>query len=110
MILLDMVGDRDFNLTLSADTPAELANRLFRIAQQRGVRNQVAFYAKSAGILDDHTPFQQLGIPCIDLIDFDYGPEMAWWHTQEDTLDKLSPTSLQTAGTLAMDLLWEVAR
>ena len=110
MILLDMVGDRDFNLTLSADTPAALANRLFRIAEQRGVRNQVAFYAKSAGILDDHTPFQQLGIPCIDLIDFDYGPEMAWWHTKEDTLDKLSPKSLQTAGTLALDLVWELAR
>ena len=110
MILLDMVGDRNFNLTISADTDAELAKNLFRIAKRRGVSRQVAVYAKSAGILDDHTPFQQLGIPCIDLIDFDYGPDMAWWHTQEDTLDKLAPTSLQTAGTLALDLLWEVAR
>ena len=110
MILLDMVGDRNFNLTLSADTDKELARRLFRMAEKRGIRNQVAVCANSASILDDHTPFQQLGIPCIDLIDFDYGPNMAWWHPDEDTLDKLSPKSLQTAGTLALDLVWDLAR
>jgi len=107
MILLDMVGDRDLKLTLPADTPPDLARRLLRLAEKRGWEKQVGFYA--GNLLDDHTPFQELGIPAVDLIDFDYGPENAWWHTAEDTVDKLSATSLAIAGQLAADLAADLA-
>ena len=46
------------------------------------------------GLLDDHTPFLEAGIPSIDLIDFDYPP----WHTRADTLDKVSARSHDLAG------------
>ena len=45
-------------------------------------------------MLDDHTPFLEAGIPAVDLIDFDY----PYWHTTEDTVDKVSPDSLQVIG------------
>lgn len=110
MVLLDMVGDRNLNLTIPADTTPDLAERLFRLAEKRGLRSRVAFCTRYDSLLDDHRPFQELGIPSIDLIDFDYGPDMAWWHTAEDTLDKLSPASLRDTGTLTLDLLSDLAR
>jgi glutaminyl-peptide cyclotransferase len=45
-------------------------------------------------MLDDHTPFLQAGIPAVLLIDFDY----PYWHTVEDTVDKVSPESLEAVG------------
>jgi hypothetical protein len=45
-------------------------------------------------MLDDHTSFLELGIPAVDIIDFDY----PYWHTTDDTLDKVSPESLQAVG------------
>src|SRR6266550_1987436 len=50
------------------------------------------------GMTDDHTPLHQIGIPVIDLIDFDFPP----WHTADDTLDKVSAESLQIVGRVAL--------
>jgi len=108
MLLLDMIGDRDLNVTLPTDTDAELAQRVFRIADERGVREHFGYYV-AGGILDDHTPFQRLGIPSIDFIDFEYGPDNRHWHTGEDTMDKLSSASLAAVGTVFVQLLLETA-
>ena len=56
-------------------------------------------------VLDDHVPFLEAGMPAIDLIDFKYGsrPELNdYWHTDADTLDKLSADSLQTVGRVIL--------
>jgi hypothetical protein len=45
-------------------------------------------------MLDDHIPFIQQGIPAVDIIDFDY----PYWHTSQDTLDKVSAESLEAVG------------
>ena len=45
-------------------------------------------------MLDDHTPFLQAGIPAVDIIDFDY----PYWHTTQDTADKVSAKSLEIVG------------
>ena len=45
-------------------------------------------------MLDDHTPFLEAGIPAVDIIDFDY----PYWHTGQDTPDKVSAESLQAVG------------
>ena len=57
------------------------------------------------GMTDDHEPFVQAGIPAIDLIDFEFGPGNRWWHTQEDSLDKISPQSLKITGQTVLKLL-----
>jgi Zn-dependent M28 family amino/carboxypeptidase len=56
-------------------------------------------------VSDDHIPFLQKGIPALDLIDFDYGPGPppgAYWHTPQDTLDKVCPESLDAVGEAAL--------
>ena len=97
-ILWDMIGDRDLTITLSSDSPAELTKALLASAESVGARDHFSYFDRGA-IYDDHVPLNNVArIPTIDLIDFDYLP----WHTADDTLDKLSPASLQTIGTVTL--------
>ena len=95
-ILFDMVGDRDLNVTLPPDSPAEMSRDVFTSAEALHLRNHFTYF--DASVTDDHTPLNDAGIPVIDLIDFDYPP----WHTAEDTLDKISPDSLRIVGSVAL--------
>lgn len=95
-ILFDMVGDRDLTITLPPDSPVPIARDIFASADALGMRKHFTYF--DAEITDDHTPLNEIGIPTIDVIDFDYPP----WHTSEDTLDKLSPESLRTVGSVAL--------
>lgn len=98
-ILFDMVGDRSLGITLPPDSPAQMTRGIFEAADALKVRNHFTY--ASGGILDDHTPLNEIGIPTIDLIDFDYPP----WHTPEDTMDKLSAESLRIVGAVALQYL-----
>ena len=102
-----MIGDKDLNITLSRDTDNRLRHLLFSVADKKSLRNHVGDF--NGTILDDHIPFQDKGIPCIDLIDFQYGPENSYWHTSEDTLDKISGASMKIAADLALALYWQIA-
>ncbi len=102
-ILWDMMGDRDLTITLPPDSPAELARGIFAAADALQVRNHFTYYDNE--VLDDHSPLNAIGIPTIDLIDFDYPP----WHTAGDTMDKLSAQSLQIVGSVTLYYLSEIA-
>ncbi|HEX8280285.1 MAG TPA: M28 family peptidase, partial [Chthoniobacterales bacterium] len=102
-ILFDMVGDRSLRITLPPDSPSEITLGIFAAAEALDVRRHFT-YAPGA-ILDDHTPLNAIGIPTIDLIDFDYPP----WHTPEDTMDKLSAESLKIVGSVALRYMAEKA-
>ena len=74
--------------------------------QQRHVANALAS-GHRVGYINyrDHTPLNAIGIPTVDMIDFDF----AWWHTADDTIDKLSAQSLQIVGSVAAYYLSEFA-
>lgn len=93
MILADMVGDADQQLYFDASSHPGLSSTLFTIAADLGYGAHFIPVPKYA-MLDDHTPFMQKGIPAVDLIDFDY----PYWHTTEDTLDKIGAASLERVG------------
>jgi glutaminyl-peptide cyclotransferase len=61
-----------------------------------------AFPRNPGAIEDDHMPFLRAGIPAVDLIDFDYGPGNSYWHTDRDTVDKLSAASFQIMGDVLL--------
>lgn len=73
MLLIDMIGDKNLKITLPKDTAENLSQDLFNISKIQGT--QSFFSLSKTSILDDHTPFQQLGIPSMDIIDFEYGPQ-----------------------------------
>ncbi|MDQ6624502.1 MAG: M28 family peptidase [Verrucomicrobiota bacterium] len=102
-ILFDMVGDSSLGITLPTDSPPEMAAGIFAAAEALRVREHFTYSPGS--ILDDHAPLNQIGIPVIDLIDFNYPP----WHTPEDTMDKLSAASLKIVGSVAARYLTETA-
>lgn len=103
MILLDMIGDKDLKVTFSMDDDAELIRRVLRIAEERGTAKHFGYY--SGTILDDHAPFKKRGVPAIDMIDFEFGPNNSFWHTTEDNLDNVSSKSLQIIGDVTVRLL-----
>ena len=96
-LLWDMIGDRDLTITLPSDSPAEIAKGILASAEMLGSRSHFSYFSRS--MLDDHVPLNHIArVPTLDLIDFDYLP----WHTADDTLDKLSPESLQTVGAVSI--------
>lgn len=95
-MLFDMVGDRSLTVTLPPDSPGNLAANLFVAAEALKLREHFTYFDRD--ITDDHTPLNAVGVPVIDLIDFDF----PWWHTAEDTLDKISADSLQIVGRVAI--------
>jgi len=95
-ILFDMIGDKSLDVTLPSDSPAALTRNIFAAADALGQRAYFTYLDR--GMTDDHTPLNEIGIPVIDLIDFDFPP----WHTAEDTLDKISPESLEIVGRVAL--------
>lgn len=106
VIVLDMVGDKDLNISVPRNSSRELVKELFYAAHELNVRPQFALGPGS--ILDDHVPFQIAGMPAIDVIDFDYGSAPGrndYWHTPNDTLDKLSVKSLQTVGDVVLRMV-----
>jgi len=94
-ILFDMIGDRSLNVTLPPDSPPEMVQHVFASAEALHYRDHFTYFDRD--ITDDHSPLNAVGIPTIDLIDFDF----PWWHTADDTLDKVSAESLQIVGKVA---------
>jgi glutaminyl-peptide cyclotransferase len=106
VIVLDMIGDKDLNISIPQNSMRKLVKELFFAAHELGVRPQ--FRIGPGNILDDHVPFQIAGMPAIDVIDFDYGSASGkndYWHTTNDTLDKLSIKSLQTVGDVVLKMV-----
>lgn len=102
-VLLDMIGDRSLTITLSPDSPPQMTLDIFTSAEALKSRAHFTYFQTS--IMDDHTPLNEAGIPTIDLIDFDF----PWWHTADDTMDKISAESLQTVGSVTLYYLSEFA-
>ncbi|MGE5207789.1 MAG: M28 family peptidase [Alphaproteobacteria bacterium] len=102
-MLFDMVGDRSLGITLPADSPPAMARDVFSAAEALKMRNYFSYLDRD--LIDDHAPLNALGIPMIDIIDFDY----SWWHTAGDTIDKISAQSLQIVGSVALYYLFELA-
>jgi Zn-dependent M28 family amino/carboxypeptidase len=100
-ILFDMVGDGSLGITLPADSPPAMARDVFAAAEALKLRKYFSYLDRD--LIDDHAPLNAIRIPTIDIIDFDY----PWWHTADDTMDKISAQSLQIVGSVALYYLAE---
>ena len=106
VILLDMIGDRNLRIQLPHNSTGSLRACALRAADATGDRAHIGLYDRI--ILDDHQPFLDAGFPAVDLIDFEYGDapgNNTYWHTPEDTLDKLSAESLTITGRIVLEMI-----
>lgn len=93
VIVVDMIGDADLNIYKERNSNPDLMDAIWAVAKGLGHEN-IFIPEYKHSMFDDHTPFLQAGIPAVDIIDFDY----PYWHTVQDTPDKVSAESLQTVG------------
>ncbi len=102
-VLLDMIGDADLSVEEDMNSTLWLRQVIYQAASRYG--NQSYFFQRQGGIVDDHIPFVEKGVPAVDLIDLEYGYANVYWHTPQDTLDKLSPRSLQIVGDTVLEAI-----
>jgi len=102
-ILVDMIGDADLDVLKDTNSTPWLTELVYRAASNLGYQSHFQKY--STGIEDDHLPFAKVGIPVVDIIDFDYGYDNVFWHTPQDTVDKLSPQSLAISTDVVLETL-----
>jgi Zn-dependent M28 family amino/carboxypeptidase len=108
-IVADMIGDKDLNIDRDANSTPWLLDLLATAGKNTGHASYV--FQRETAAEDDHMPFQQRGVPVLDMIDFHYGPstpqqsEGAYHHTAQDSLDKVSAHSLQVSGDLLVELV-----
>lgn len=91
-ILLDMIGDKDLSLVDDQYSSGELRSLLADCCRQSG--DTAMLGGSSSAMVDDHVPFRELGIPVLDIIDFDYGYGNSYWHTSQDVPENVSVDSI----------------
>ena len=108
LINVDMIGDRDLDILDDYNSSAPLRELVWSIADRLGYGKH--FLRRPGAIDDDHIPFLREGVNALDLIDFDYGPNNSFWHTDKDTVDKLSAGSFEIVGRVVLESLKELER
>jgi len=100
-LLADMIADADLNVERELNSTPWLEDLVLQAATNLGYQSH--FFARQAAIEDDHLPFVRLGVPSADFIDLDYGYANVFHHTPQDTIDKLSPKSMEIVGTVILE-------
>ncbi len=93
VVVVDMIGDADQDIYFEHNSHPALREEVWAVAAGLGYGDTIIPQLKHT-IIDDHLPFAERGIPAVDMIDFDY----PYWHTVEDTADKVAPESLHRVG------------
>jgi glutaminyl-peptide cyclotransferase len=101
LIVMDMIGDADLDIIRNTKGAPWLLDLIYAAAERQGYQSH--FYASEGPIEDDHIPFFNRGVPTADVIDLDYGYNNVFHHTPQDTMDKLSPKSLQISGDTVLE-------
>jgi Zn-dependent M28 family amino/carboxypeptidase len=100
-MLADMIGDKDLDIQQESNSTPWLVSLVARAAKTFGYERY--FFQKTEAVEDDHLAFVERGVPSIDVIDLDYGPDNSYHHTAQDTMDKISARSLTIDGDVFME-------
>jgi glutaminyl-peptide cyclotransferase len=100
VIVVDMVGDADQSIYWEGNSDPELLRLLWSVAHDLDYAGSFIPEQRYT-IIDDHVPFRLKGFAAVDIIDFDY----RYWHTTQDTPDKVSAASLERVGRVLEEWL-----
>jgi Zn-dependent M28 family amino/carboxypeptidase len=102
-VLFDLIADKDLQIYQEGNSlvgAPEVVDLVWETAKDLGYGGYFVASPRHT-LIDDHLELQKAGIRAIDVVDFDYPS----WHTQYDTIDKVSPASLQVVGDVAAALI-----
>ena len=102
-ILADMIGDKDLDIQRETRSTDWLVDLVRKAAHKFGYDR--FFFQTEQQVEDDHLPFVKRGVPSIDIIDLNYGPQNSYHHTAQDTLDKISARSLTIDGDVFLETI-----
>jgi glutaminyl-peptide cyclotransferase len=101
-LLADIVGSRDLRIKRESNSTKALTDLVWATAAKLGYSG--IFVNDATPIEDDHLSFLKRGVPCVDAIDL----EIPYWHTPQDTLDKVSAKSLAIVGHTLLESLHQL--
>lgn len=104
MILLDMIGAKNLNIQFPKNSNKFLINTTFNIINKLNYSKYFNNKIRNSSIIDDTNPFENYNIPTINFIQMDY----PYWHTNQDTIDKISKNSLEIIGNTTIQLLYNI--
>jgi len=104
LINVDMIGDKNLDIPQETNGNMALNKLIWQTAADFGYK--AFFINQQIGEEDDHIPFVRAGVPAVDLIDIDY----PHWHTDADTMDKLSAQSMEIVGTVVYEVIQRLER
>jgi Zn-dependent M28 family amino/carboxypeptidase len=102
-ILTDMIGDKDLEIQQESRDADWLVALVSQAAKKYS--DERYFFKQKMEVEDDHLPFVRRGVPSIDIIDLNYGPNNSYHHTDKDTIDKLSAHSLTVDGDVILETI-----
>jgi glutaminyl-peptide cyclotransferase len=108
VILADMIGQKNLQIELDTNSTVWLQKLVWNTADHLGYAN--VFSSQRSNIGDDHEPFLQRGVAALDVIDLNGYIEEGYWHTPQDTVDKLSPRSFAVVGYVILESVAELER
>ena len=103
LMVMDMIADAELDIVRDTNSTPWLLDLIYAAAERLGYQSH--FYASQGPIQDDHLPFVKRGVPSADVIDLDYGYNNVFHHTPQDTMDKLSPKSLEIVGDTILETI-----
>ncbi len=104
LINVDMTGDKNLHLVWDENSTPSLRKTVWDVADSLGYTS--SFPRHGGGIEDDHMPFIKAGVRSVDMIDFD--SQSTFWHTPQDTMDKLDPHSFDIIGAVVLKAIEEL--
>jgi Zn-dependent M28 family amino/carboxypeptidase len=105
-ILADMIGDKDLDIQHETHSTDWLVALVRQAAKKFGYERY--FFQTEEAVEDDHLAFVARGVPSIDIIDLDYGPNNSYHHTAQDTIDKVSAHSLMIDGDVFLETIKQI--
>jgi glutaminyl-peptide cyclotransferase len=102
-LLADIVGTRNLRFRRDQASAPALVDLVWKTAAKLGY-SQV-FVNDTTSMEDDHNAFAKRGVSVLDVIDYETSPggNLYYWHTPQDTLDKISSKSLAITGHVFLE-------
>ena len=103
LLLADIVGTRTPHFKRETYSTKALVDLVWGVAKKLGYGD--VFVEDSSAVEDDHQSFLKRHVPSVDVIDLDNGPggDVYYWHTPQDSLDKISPKTLAIVGHVFLE-------
>ena len=105
-LLADLVGSKKLRIMREPNSTKACTDLVWKTAARLGY--QKMFVDQEFEVSDDHLSFLSRGVPAVDVIDLN--TSAPYWHTPEDTLDKVSGKSLAIVGHTILESVKELQK